>query len=358
MSSGSQNAPQIDNREAGIIVFVALLVVGWFWWNYRFGDIAFVWKAIRYFEFWLADKLVPDAVEERLSLAFHNIYEWLKANPSRTYTPKLLAQFEGELIWFVRIPVAILLLLLAYRTWTINRIGVKQLTPEDCVRLMATRVPGNEFLLDFDPSKIPLEYDFAKSPNENAFRMPVTLIPFITARPPIGFLPNEIDRAICEGKKFSDYDEKLAAEVFRRQMGPHMPKQLSKLPEAHRKAIDIMLERIPAEHRDAALKKCFATHAYVRTFLMGLLHEAHQFGVLPPIRFRGFLHPADRVGYLALFGARSGQAFLECLGVVAHYLVEQKIGRAIPVPQIEPAVAELSVRIKALQSGELVENGI
>ena len=338
------------------------LFIGFFVWIvlYHFDVVALVWKSVRIGYVFLNDIIVPDAVEQYIGHTPSEAYEYMKNNSSSTYSPELVMMIERNYTWFSRIVIACSLIFGSFQVRKHLKIGASPLSPEEYLKLVVKDVPGEEELAYRDFSDIPLNYNFKLTSNQNAFRMPTTVMPFISCYPPIGFGMSEINRPICKGVKWEDYDKELAVEVFKRQLGMRTPASLKDFPEHVREAVGIMLGKFKRkEQRVKIVKLLFKRHYYLRTFMIGLLRETHlKTGVEPPKRYRFILHEADRVMYLGLHAARGGRAFYETMGVVSHFRQELEQGVAIKKPYLDSAIGNLDKTIARMQSDECTENNI
>ncbi len=359
MLLSKDGAAKIDSQEMVFYGFI-LLVVGLIaFFNYRFDLVAFSWKALRLPSLILSDYLIPDSLEQFFNYRPSDALQWVQNNPSSSYTFEILLTIEREYLWASRILIAASLIFAAIQIPKLGKIGGNALDAEGYLKKVVPHVPGEEPLVDFDPSHIPLDYDFSLSPNQNAFRMPISLVPFISCYPPAGFKSSEIKRPICLGKHWEDYQREIAVKVFSRQLGAKLPAKISQFPYHLKKATAIMLARFPdAKEKAQVLKRLSKRHYYARTFLMGLLKEAQKKGVLPPKRFRFILHSKDRLMYLALYGVRSRLSWYEVVGIVSHFQYETALNQRIKEPQIELALVELEYSIDKLQSQDCAEHNV
>ncbi|MDQ7050083.1 MAG: hypothetical protein Q9M92_11330, partial [Enterobacterales bacterium] len=334
---------------AGLMVFV----------NYHFDFIALAWKAFRLPSLILSDYLIPDSLEQLLGYQPSEALNWVQSTASSKYSLATLLALEQNYTWATRIIIALSLFFASYQVSRYKNMGAEKLSAENYLKKIVPTVPGEELLEHFDPSNIPLEYDFSLTPNQNAFRMPVSLVPFISCYPPIGISRKEINRPICKGGQWQDYRQDIATCVFSRQLGPKLPSKISLFPYHLKKVVAIMLARFSdPKEKNLVIKRLSKRHFYQRTFLMGLLKETQKKGVMPPKRFRFILHQKDRLMYLALYGVRSRLSWYEVVGIVSHFQYETALDKAIKKPQIQLALFELEHSVKAMQKHDCAEHNI
>ncbi len=355
----SHKSPKVDTQEMVFYSFI-LLVVGLItFFNYHFDLVAMCWKTLRFPSLLLSDYLIPDSLEQLIDYQPSEALIWVQTTASSKYSWATLLVLEQKYTWASRIIIALSLFFASYQVSRYQKLGAEKLSAEDYLKKIVSSVPGEELLEHFDPSNIPLEYDFSLTPNQNAFRMPVSLVPFISCYPPIGIGRTEINRPICKGEQWQDYRKDIASYVLSRQLGPKLPNKMSLFPYHLKKAVVIMLARFSdPKEKILVIKRLSKRHFYQRTFLMGLLKETQKKGVMPPKRFRFILHQKDRLMYLALYGVRSRLSWYEVVGIVSHFQYETALDKAIKKPQIQLALFELEHSIKAMQKNDCAERNI
>jgi len=355
----SHKSPGIDSQEmvfySAILIIVGLVT----FFNYHFDLVAYAWKILRLPSLILLDYLIPDSLEQLFGYQPSEALNWVQNNSSSHYSFATLLTLERDYTWFTRVVIASLLFFAGFQVYRYKSIGEEKLSAEDYLKKVVSNVPGEELLEHFDPSDIPLEYDFNLTPNQNAFRMPVSLVPFISCYPPIGISRVTNKRPICVGYQWQDYQRDIAVSVFKRQLGPKLPAKISLFPYHLKKATAIMLASFSnPNEKNQLIRQLSQRHFYQRTFLMGLLKETQKRGVMPPKRFRFILHQKDRLMYLALYGVRSRLSWYEVVGIVSHFQYETAMDQAIKNPQIQLALFELEHSIKAIQKKDCAERNI
>lgn len=94
-------------------------------------------------------------------------------------------------------------------------------------------------------------------------------------------------------------------------------------------------------------EKCLSIHAaYELPWFMALLYRARQKGVLASSQFL-WLRPLDRPLWYALNQCGGRAAWAEGFAAWAHYQAEEKAGKALSEPHVQPAVASLRQSLAA-----------
>lgn len=94
-------------------------------------------------------------------------------------------------------------------------------------------------------------------------------------------------------------------------------------------------------------EKCLSSHAaYELPWFMALLYRARQKGVLASSQFL-WLRPLDRPLWYALNQCGGRAAWAEGFAAWAHYQAEEKAGKALSEPHVQPAVASLRQSLAA-----------
>ena len=208
MARSNEDNP-LSFEEAMAIIGVVLSVVLMYLYFEHFEVFAFVWKLFRIPALALQDWLFPQFAQDYFNYPVSEVNYWIMNNSYRTYSHEIVFTAERNYLWPYRIFISAVLLYGALQVSKHKKIGAKPLDAEDYIKLVAPLVPGEEALTKFNGLNIPLMYDFNKTPNQNAFRMPVSTAAFISCYPPIGFSKSEVDRPIAKGRKWEDYDRSI-----------------------------------------------------------------------------------------------------------------------------------------------------
>ena len=100
-------------------------------------------------------------------------------------------------------------------------------------------------------------------------------------------------------------------------------------------------------HSSVLNETCLTIHAaYELPWFMALLYRARQKGVLATSQFL-WLRPLDRPLWYALNQCGGRAAWAEGFAAWAHYQAEEKAGRLLPEPHVQPAVASLRQSLAA-----------
>lgn len=100
-------------------------------------------------------------------------------------------------------------------------------------------------------------------------------------------------------------------------------------------------------HSSLLNEKCLNIHAaYELPWFMALLYRARQKGVLASSQFL-WLRPLDRPLWYALNQCGGRAAWAEGFAAWAHYQTEEKAGKALSEPHVQPAVASLRQALAA-----------
>ncbi|WP_291447695.1 hypothetical protein [Desulfovibrio sp.] len=100
-------------------------------------------------------------------------------------------------------------------------------------------------------------------------------------------------------------------------------------------------------HTSVLQDKCLTVHAaYELPWFMALLYRARRKGVLASSQFL-WLRPLDRSLWYALNQCGGRAAWTEGFAPWAHYMAEEKAGKALPEPHVAPAVASLKEALSA-----------
>lgn len=101
------------------------------------------------------------------------------------------------------------------------------------------------------------------------------------------------------------------------------------------------------KHKKSLSENCLTRHsAYELPWFMALLYRARQKGVLASSQFL-WLRPLDRPLWYALNQCGGRAAWAEGFAAWAHYQAEEKAGKALPEPHVQPAVASLRQSLAA-----------
>ena len=112
-------------------------------------------------------------------------------------------------------------------------------------------------------------------------------------------------------------------------------------------AFEDRLKKAWEGHKDVLSEKSMATHAACELpWFMALLYRARQKGVLAGSQFL-WLRPMDRPLWYALNQCGGRAAWAEALAPWAHYMAEEKEGKALTEPHVAPAVASLREALSA-----------
>lgn len=93
------------------------------------------------------------------------------------------------------------------------------------------------------------------------------------------------------------------------------------------------------------LKTTLNRHAYVFTVMATMLQVARKDGILPSSMFL-WLKTVDRRLWYVLNGVGRYAHFVECSGVMSHWLFEKTLGMACPMPMVESAINGLAGAMK------------
>lgn len=117
------------------------------------------------------------------------------------------------------------------------------------------------------------------------------------------------------------------------------------------KTIDKLSMRVHA-------RRVMESHAYVYTGLMALLTEARKTGVVSVYAELHFVRPLNRTLWFAFQSTGRNTAFVEAAGVMAHYLIEDQIGRPLRQGEVTEAVEglKISLRITGEEEAALSSN--
>lgn len=101
-----------------------------------------------------------------------------------------------------------------------------------------------------------------------------------------------------------------------------------------------------------AIKKTFERHAYVYTVMLGMLENARggsgTDGVFPT-NYWIWLKPKERVNYLVQNCLGRKESFVECAGIINHFLAEKTLDRKILRQQTEKATQGLKEAISNIK---------
>ena len=101
------------------------------------------------------------------------------------------------------------------------------------------------------------------------------------------------------------------------------------------------------KHKKRLSENCLTRHsAYELPWFMALLYRARQKGVLASSQFL-WLRPLDRPLWYALNQCGGRAAWAEGFAAWAHYQAEEKAGKALSEPHVQPAVASLRQSLAA-----------
>ncbi len=104
-----------------------------------------------------------------------------------------------------------------------------------------------------------------------------------------------------------------------------------------------------------AVQKIVSRHAYVRTLMVSMLHQARGNGVLPPNWFR-WLKTVDRVLWYGLNDLGLDVASVEAAGIRAHWLAETMTRAPIVNPMIDNAITGLKTYLGEIGDDEEVDD--
>lgn len=107
------------------------------------------------------------------------------------------------------------------------------------------------------------------------------------------------------------------------------------------------LEKTWEQHKSILRERSLLNHvAFELPWFMALLYRARRKGVLATSQFL-WLRPLDRPLWYALNQCGGRAAWAEGFAAWAHYMAEEKGGKALPEPRVAPAVASLKQALSA-----------
>jgi len=348
----ARQAALIEDNELIYVIPIVVIGILFIVYQLKFEWIAMLWKTIRLGELYLL-QWFPDLLQESLDLNFSKTLTYLKQTSSKDLHKATISFIDSNVFWINRfIPSAILIFLgIKLHKWSKGQTGL--ITPEIYLKEMGKHFDSTKNYININPSEHSIFYDFEKTPEENCFAMPIDIDDFVTCNPPLKLKKMESDRPIAVGIKWQDFDMSLARTSFERQLGRRLA-GLNKLSQHETKLFKECAKAIPRKYRTDTIRALQARHAYVRTFMLGMLENARKFGVLPAHLFRFELKRSDRLLYLALssLGVKMAKRpYVEIAGIMAHYQFEQRLGHSVTQPMVESCVTELQTVLEDMATG-------
>ncbi len=359
----SQSQGGGDNSLAPFWILAGIFAVGWIVWYFAHAQIAMGVLKLRFWEVEFISMFSPNVADIKTAI--------INSSPgAMSFTD--LANISGAVGKFLRIPIAIVLAVLAVAIYFSNPLlrykktySIQSLVTEEKYSWPQIMPVANLDLINTDIDEGP--WAMGLSPMQFAKKFHLLQEERILSNDPNVLQQSKITAAVRRNEAHQTFSIQLgrywtgiehlnshtkalfAAFAARaghdREASNNLLMQIAASTETGKLDFSGTDELLKKYRDNKGVIKVMQSHAFVLTVMASMLQLARTDGVLATADFL-WLKPLDRTLWFMLNSVGRQTPFAEVSGPFAHWLAERALKRKLSVPMVEEAVNALEVAIK------------